>query len=104
MEELVDAELHEMMGEARHMVKVLRKTFKPDGFNVGLNLGRAAGAGFPGHLHVHVVPRWSQDTNFMPLFAGTKVISESLVKTYQRILSHYDRPKMKHRRGGAASA
>lgn len=56
----------------------LEKELKPDGFNIGLNIGKVAGAGFAGHVHIHIVPRWLGDTNFMPVTAGTKVISESL--------------------------
>src|SRR5205823_3514003 len=68
-------ELHDVL---TRMVGVLSKRMTPDGFNVGLNLGKAAGAGLPGHLHWHVVPRWFGDTNFMPVVADTRVISQSL--------------------------
>ncbi len=58
--------------------KLLKKVLKPEGFNIGMNVGKAAGAGFPGHLHIHVVPRWHGDVNFMPVLSETKVISQSL--------------------------
>jgi len=58
--------------------KLLKKTLKPDGFNIGANIGKAGGAGITGHLHIHVVPRWFGDTNFMPVVNNTKIISQSL--------------------------
>ena len=65
--------------------KALRKALRPDGINTGINLGRAAGAGIPGHLHLHVVPRWKGDVNFMPVIARTKVISESLESVHREL-------------------
>ena len=66
-------------------IKLLKDVLKPEGFNIGLNLGKIAGAGYPGHLHLHLVPRWSGDTNFMPTVAKTKVISQSLNKLYEEL-------------------
>ena len=60
---------------------------KPDGFNMGFNIGKLSGAGFPGHIHMHIVPRWLGDTNFMPVLTQTKVISESLNSVYRRLKS-----------------
>jgi ATP adenylyltransferase len=82
LDELTLEELLEVMETLRRMVGVLDGLMKPDGFNVGLNLGRAAGAGLPGHLHWHVVPRWDGDTNFMPVLADVKVIVQSLDALY----------------------
>jgi ATP adenylyltransferase len=66
-------------------VGALSNEYHPDGYNIGMNLGRVAGAGVPDHLHVHIVPRWGGDTNFMPLTADTKVLPETLQQTYQRL-------------------
>jgi ATP adenylyltransferase len=63
----------------------LDKVLKPDGFNIGMNLGRVAGAGLPGHLHIHLVPRWTGDTNFMPVLANTKIISRALDEVYRKL-------------------
>src|SRR5207237_2141231 len=80
--ELDPDELLEVMETVRRMVSLLEGAMKPDGFNIGLNLGRAAGAGLPGHLHWHIVPRWNGDTNFMPVLADAKVIVQSLDALY----------------------
>jgi len=70
--------------------RVLEKVMNPDGFNIGLNIGRAAGAGVEDHLHFHIVPRWNGDTNFMPVLAGTKVIPQSLADLYEKLRSALD--------------
>jgi ATP adenylyltransferase len=76
--------LMEMMQVATAAV---RAAYRPDGINIGMNLGRAAGAGIPGHLHVHVLPRWSADTNFMTSVAEARVLPEPLSRTYERLRS-----------------
>jgi ATP adenylyltransferase len=81
LDELDPAEMLEVMETVRRMIGVLGG-MRPEGFNVGLNLGRVAGAGLPGHLHWHIVPRWNGDTNFMPVLTDTKVISQSLDALY----------------------
>jgi len=86
-------ELTDMMLLLQKSQKALTRTLKPHGFNVGLNLGREAGAGIVNHLHFHIVPRWKGDTNFFPLFSDTKVISESLAAVQARLLT--DKAKRK---------
>ena len=75
---LTEEELTDLMKLTRRCQNALTRVMKPDGFNIGLNLGRVAGAGVPGHLHIHVVPRWQGDTNFMPVLANTVVVPEAL--------------------------
>ena len=83
MEALSPAERLDWLGLCEDVMQALQKKLKPHGFNVGMNFGRAAGAGIPRHLHLHVVPRWIGDVNFMPSVAGAKVISESLDSVYK---------------------
>ncbi len=84
-EELDEKTVLDMDRLLKLSLKALREVFKPHGFNVGYNLGRPAGAGLETHIHMHVVPRWNGDTNFMPVLAETKVISQDLYETYDRL-------------------
>jgi ATP adenylyltransferase len=86
LDELDPGEILETMETLRRMVQTLDRLMHPDGYNIGLNLGRAAGAGLPGHLHWHVVPRWDGDTNFMPVVSDTKVIVQSLETLYDLLV------------------
>jgi ATP adenylyltransferase len=75
----------EMMVLAQRLEDALREIYRPDGINLGMNIGRAAGAGVAGHVHLHVLPRWSADTNFMTTVSETRILPESLEVTYQRL-------------------
>jgi ATP adenylyltransferase len=87
LNELDPAEMLETMQTVNRMIAVLDEIMHPEGYNIGLNLGLAAGAGLPGHLHWHVVPRWNGDTNFMPVITHTKVIVQSLDTLYDLLFS-----------------
>lgn len=82
LDELTADETLDLQQTVARMVALLERLMKPEGFNVGLNLGKVAGAGLPGHLHWHVVPRWNGDTNFMPVVADVRVIAQSLDALY----------------------
>jgi len=75
----------EIMDMIDIVVEAMKNSMRPDGFNIGMNLGRSAGAGIEDHLHMHIVPRWNGDTNFMPVIGCTKVICESLEDTYAKL-------------------
>lgn len=85
MYSLTDEELLEASHLVRYSVKLLTAVMSPEGFNLGVNLGRAAGAGVADHIHWHIVPRWNGDTNFMPVIGETKVLPESLEDTYRKL-------------------
>lgn len=85
LNELTQDERHDLIEVTNLATTVIGGALKPDGFNVGMNLGTIAGAGIPGHAHVHVVPRWEGDTNFMPVVAETKVLPEMLATTESKL-------------------
>ncbi len=89
LEELTAAERHEHFDIVSRGVKVLRQLFSPDGFNLGVNIGKAAGAGIEGHIHTHIVPRWQGDTNFMTVIADDRVLPEALAATYQKLKGQF---------------
>ncbi len=97
LDKATDEELLEMARLVRESQKVLSLAIKPHGFNVGMNLGRCSGAGLPGHLHLHIVPRWDGDTNFMSVCSDTKVISQSLselLELLQQVSKEHNLPDL----------
>ncbi len=90
LEELTADENAEIAVLLQRSIRALREASDPHGFNVGLNLGRVAGAGIPEHLHWHVVPRWGGDTNFMPVVGETRVLPELLSETYRKLLPLFE--------------
>ncbi len=88
-EKLAPEVLLEMMAALTLCMKKLRKAYEPQGFNVGMNIGRIAGAGIPDHIHWHLVPRWSGDTNFMPLIGETKAVPSHNLTIYRKLAPHF---------------
>jgi ATP adenylyltransferase len=89
MEDLSDEEILDLWNLAVHAQRLLREVAKAEGFNVGFNLGTAGGAGYEEHIHLHIVPRWSGDQNFMPMLGGTRIIPEGLKPLYDRLVAAY---------------
>jgi ATP adenylyltransferase len=89
LDALTPDEVLETAHTLNRAVRLLDRLMHPDGYNIGLNLGKAAGAGLPGHLHWHVVPRWDGDTNFMPVLTDTKVIVQALDALYDLLVRHW---------------
>ncbi|MEM0503780.1 MAG: HIT domain-containing protein [Archaeoglobaceae archaeon] len=90
LEELSNEELCEMMQLTRLTIKAIRHCMNPDGFNVGINIGKVAGAGIAEHLHIHVVPRWNGDTSFMPVLADVQVVPEALEETFEKLRKSFN--------------
>jgi len=89
LEELTDEERHEHFDIVSRSIKVLRREFAPQGFNLGINIGKAAGAGIEEHVHTHIVPRWQGDTNFMTVIPDIRVVPEALADTYQKLKGEF---------------
>jgi len=85
IESLDDSEALDLVKVVKKSIAALREAYSPQGYNIGVNLGRVAGAGVEGHLHVHIVPRWGGDTNFMPITGGAKVLPEDLPTTWKKL-------------------
>ncbi len=89
LQEIEPEENQELMETVQLSCRALDAAMQPQGYNIGINLGKVGGAGVADHLHIHIVPRWNGDTNFMPVIGNTKVISEALDRTYQKLLEHF---------------
>jgi len=91
LEKLPKPAAHEMMELSQKMEAVLRVEYKPDGVNLGMNIGEAAGAGVVGHIHMHILPRWSADSNFMTVLGETRVLPEDLATTWKRLREAFEK-------------
>lgn len=85
IDDLTDSEYDDINKAIRDSIKVIKSVYSPQGYNLGVNAGEAAGAGLPQHLHYHIVPRWNGDTNFMPTLADTKVVSVSMEESWEKL-------------------
>ena len=85
LKKLRDVEVDDIFKTLKQVLKLLNRVLKPQGYNLGMNIGKCSGAGIPGHLHLHIVPRWEADTNFMPIISDTKIISQSLDELYREL-------------------
>ncbi len=94
LEELIEEELLALMKITRECVKILKKVFNPQGFNIGFNLGKVAGAGYPDHLHLQIVPRWEGDINFLTILDEVRLISHHLISTYRELFSYFQKVRI----------
>ena len=88
LEALSEAEYNDLMATLLKGKNMLQEAFAPDGFNIGFNLGSAAGAGIPQHLHGHIVPRWGGDTNFLPIVGKTRILTQALEDTWEKLIPY----------------
>ena len=95
---LSDEEALDLHKTLNLVIKAIELEYNPQGFNIGMNIGKVAGAGVEGHMHIHIVPRWLGDSNYMPIIGGTKVIPENIDRTYKRLRASINRVKISHRR------
>ena len=86
MEELSDEETLDMQKQSAEVIRLLKRAMSPQGFNLGINLGRCAGAGLPGHLHQHVVPRWAGDTNFISIVGEVRIVPQAMTQLYDELM------------------
>ena len=91
LRETAPKELQELILLSRSCEDILRRVYQPDGFNIGFNIGKSAGAGVAGHLHLHVVPRWQGDANFVSVIGETRVLPEDLESTYEKLLPYFQK-------------
>jgi ATP adenylyltransferase len=102
LDQLDEEEYQEFFGLVRTGLCILKKSLRPQGFNVGINLGKAGGAGVDEHIHLHIVPRWNGDSNFMPVISDTRIIPEHLKKTYEKLHASFVGIFGKEKRKGGA--
>ena len=89
LEDLSDVERNELFGLVSRSIAVMKQVFNAEGFNVGINLGRIAGAGIDSHIHVHVVPRWAGDTNFMPVTGDIRIVNQAVLEIYDQLAGRF---------------
>ena len=85
LEKLFDKELLDIALTTKRITKLIKTVLHPEGFNIGFNIGKTSGAGISSHLHLHIVPRWQGDTNFMPVISNTKIVSQSIIELYTEL-------------------
>ncbi len=101
VDRLPEAELTDLMKTTQASVNILKQVMRPDGFNIGINIGKSAGAGIPEHLHVQIVPRWTGDSSYITVFDETRVMAELLDGTYDRLRPYFERLRSQETEAGS---